>query len=203
MEKIKFTKGELKKQRDGLKQFQRYLPTLLLKKQQLQMKILEVRRLLAEKQELLARMETRFDVWIGLLADPQLPDVDLRAWVIPTAVQTDTINIAGATLPVLINVCFDEVEYDYYTMPFWLDLAVVELREYFKIIAQRHVLQQQLMCLDQELRTTTQRVNLFEKVKIPQSQEHIRKIRIYLGDQMTNAVGISKVAKSKILQAAY
>jgi V/A-type H+-transporting ATPase subunit D len=203
MEKIKFTKGELKKQRDGLKQFKRYLPTLLLKKQQLQMKVFEVRRLLAEKQELLARMETRFDIWIGLLADPQLPNVDLSSWVIPTAVETDTINIAGATLPVLTNVCFGEVDYDYYTMPFWLDLAVIELREYFKIVAQRHVLQQQLMCLDQELRTTTQRVNLFEKVKIPQSQEYIRKIRIYLGDQMTNAVGISKVAKSKILQAAY
>ncbi|HOY09894.1 MAG TPA: V-type ATP synthase subunit D, partial [Candidatus Omnitrophota bacterium] len=38
MGKIKLTKGELKRQRDGLKQFQHYLPTLQLKKQQLQMK---------------------------------------------------------------------------------------------------------------------------------------------------------------------
>jgi V/A-type H+-transporting ATPase subunit D len=50
MSKIKLTKGELKRQRDSLKQFQRYLPTLQLKKQQLQMKILEFRRILAEKQ---------------------------------------------------------------------------------------------------------------------------------------------------------
>ena len=33
---IKLTKNELKKQKDNLKQFQRYLPTLQLKKQQLQ-----------------------------------------------------------------------------------------------------------------------------------------------------------------------
>ena len=52
--------------------------------------------------------------------------------------------------------------------------------------------------LKQELRVTTQRVNLFEKVKIPECLENIRRIRIYLGDQQANAVGISKVAKKKI-----
>ena len=58
MSKIKLTKGELKRQRDSLKQFQRYLPTLQLKKQQLQMKILEFRRVLAEKQAGLNRKES-------------------------------------------------------------------------------------------------------------------------------------------------
>ena len=39
MSKIKLTKNELKKQKDSLKMYQRYLPTLMLKKQQLQMEI--------------------------------------------------------------------------------------------------------------------------------------------------------------------
>ena len=42
MAKIKLTKNELKTQRDSLARFNRYLPTLQLKKQQLQM---EMRRL--------------------------------------------------------------------------------------------------------------------------------------------------------------
>jgi V/A-type H+-transporting ATPase subunit D len=42
MANIKHTKNELKAQREALKRFQRYLPTLQLKKQQLQ---LEVRQL--------------------------------------------------------------------------------------------------------------------------------------------------------------
>jgi V/A-type H+/Na+-transporting ATPase subunit D len=42
MAKIKFTKNELKKQKDELKRFQRYLPTLVLKKQLLQMEIRQV-----------------------------------------------------------------------------------------------------------------------------------------------------------------
>ena len=40
--------------------------------------------------------------------------------------------------------------------------------------------------------------NLFEKIKIPEGLENIRKIRIYLGDQQANAVGVSKVAKKKV-----
>ena len=203
MPKIKFTKGELKKQRDSLKQFQRYLPTLLLKKQQLQMKILEVRREMVILQEKLASLSNSFETWIGVLADPELSkESDFTSWVIPLSVQTDSINIAGATIPVLRSVTFADVRYDLRLVPLWVDLAVIELRKYFEIVATMSVLKEQLIRLDHELRITTQRVNLFEKIKIPESQENIRKIRIYLGDQMTNAVGISKVAKGKILQAA-
>ena len=39
---VKLTKNEQKKQKDALKQYQRYLPTLLLKKQQLQMVISQI-----------------------------------------------------------------------------------------------------------------------------------------------------------------
>ena len=56
---------------------------------------------------------------------------------------------------------------------------------------------EQLACIEEELRTVTQRVNLFEKVKIPGAQENIRRINIYIGDQQTNSVGRSKIAKAK------
>ena len=49
----------------------------------------------------------------------------------------------------------------------------------------------------------TQRVNLFEKVKIPEAKEAIRLIKISLGDQMTNAVGRSKIVKNKIEEAYF
>ena len=42
MAKIKLTKNELKKQKDALKMYERYLPTLQLKKQQLQIEIRSV-----------------------------------------------------------------------------------------------------------------------------------------------------------------
>ena len=59
---------------------------------------------------------------------------------------------------------------------------------------------EQARLLGEELRMTSQRVNLFEKVKIPEARENIRKIQIYLGDQQTAAVVRGKIAKGKLLR---
>jgi len=60
------------------------------------------------------------------------------------------------------------------------------------------VLDEQVRLLQEELHATSQRVNLFEKVKIPETEENIRKISIYLADQQVNAVVRSKISKRKI-----
>jgi len=195
MAKIKFTKGELKKQRDGLKQFRRYLPTLLLKKQQLQMKILEARKLLEERQSALNDKVESIEPWAGLLAEP---GVELKEWIVPERVETSSVNIAGANVPVFENIHFKPAEYDFYAAPFWIDRGIEELRLFMTLRAEVNVIKEQIKVLEAELRTTTQRVNLFEKIKIPEGLDNIRRIRIYLGDQQANAVGISKVAKKKV-----
>lgn len=195
MAKVKLTKGELKRQRDSLEQFRHYLPTLQLKKQQLQMKINETRRLLDEKRQVFNGKADEISRWAGLLADPA---VDLTAWITPEAVLVDTINIAGANVPDYKDIRFKKVEYDLYLTPFWVDKGVEELRLLVTYLAEIEVLEKRVDILRHELRVTTQRVNLFEKVKIPECLENIRVIRIYLGDQQANAVGVCKVAKKKI-----
>ena len=60
------------------------------------------------------------------------------------------------------------------------------------------VLDEQVRLLRQELHATTQRVNLFEKVKIPETEENIKKISIYMADQQVSAVVRSKISKRKI-----
>ena len=202
MSKIKLTKGELKRQRDSLRQFQRYLPTLQLKKQQLQIKILEARKRHEEMQALLNVKEEGISRWIGLLADPQLQSssvkLDFKQWITPREIIVDQMNIAGANIPIFKSLKFSDVEYDFYTTPLWIDKALEELRNFVTILAEMVVIRKQIAILEQELRITTQRVNLFEKIKIPECTNNIRLIRIYLGDQMANAVGIGKVAKKKV-----
>ena len=195
MSKIKLTKGELKRQRDALKQFRRYLPTLLLKKQQLQMKILEGRKDLERQQERVAVQAERIESWAGLLSDP---GVSMKEWVKPSKVETSTTNIAGATVPVFERVLFPPAEYSLRTTPFWTDRGLEALRLFQTAKEEARVIEQRIAVLERELRITTQRVNLFEKVKIPECKENIRRIRIYLGDQQANAVGVSKVAKKKV-----
>jgi len=195
MAKIKLTKSELKKQRDALKQFMHYLPTLQLKKQQLQIRIFEIRKTYAQKQSQLKSLEQNIKTWIGLLGDP---GVDITPWILPEEILTDTQNIAGADIPVFKRARFKDAIYDLYETPLWIDDGITNLRTYGSLMAETAIVQKQLVVLEKELRVTTQRVNLFEKVKIPDCLESIRKIRIYLGDQQANAVGVSKVAKKKI-----
>ena len=195
MSKIKLTKGELKKQRDSLKQFRHYLPTLQLKKQQLQMKILECRRSMEERMKVVAEKEASIEVWAGLLADLR---IDIKGWISPTQILVDYTNIAGANIPYYKDIHFAEAQYDFYLTPLWVDKAIEEFRLLAAFLAEVVVIKRQIEILEKELRITTQRVNLFEKIKIPECLENIRKIRIYLGDQQANAVGISKVAKKKV-----
>lgn len=205
MSKIKLTKGELKRQRDALKQFAHFLPTLQLKKQQLQTKILEIKRELAEKEAQLKKQKCRIEKWVGLLSDPMLErQMDIKDWIIPTnqGVVIDLLNIAGANIPILRDVRFKQEAYDLYMTPYWTDKGLAALQEYVRGTLDAEIAREQIKILRKALRVTTQRVNLFEKVKIPECQENIRVIRIYLGDQQANAVGISKVAKKKIELAA-
>jgi len=195
MAKIKFTKGELKRQRDALKQFQRYLPTLQLKKQQLQLEILQQSSILEAKKQALTKKKQAIDLWAGLLADPS---VDLKTYLKPVKIITHPKNIAGVDIPVLDKVEFAAPDYDLFLMPLWVDFAIEAFREIFILNKEIAVVEESIVILRYELRITTQRVNLFEKVKIPLAEENIRLIKIYIGDQLANAVGRSKIAKRKI-----
>lgn len=195
MAKIKFTKGELKRQRDALRQFQRYLPTLQLKKQQLQIEILRQTSVLeGKKRERDAKREA-VEAWAGLLSDPA---IDMRPWITAKEVIIGSRNIAGVDLPLFDHAEFERAEYDLFITPPWVDIAIEALRGLASTRKEIAVIEEGIAILKHELRITTQRVNLFEKVKIPEAQEAIRLIKIYLGDQMANAVGRSKIAKRKI-----
>ncbi|MFC1675348.1 V-type ATP synthase subunit D [Candidatus Omnitrophota bacterium] len=195
MLKIKLTKGELKRQRDALRQFERYLPTLLLKKQQLQLEILHQLTALQQKSALEAEKRGAADIWAGLLAEP---GIDVKSWARPQETITSTRNIAGTDIPVFVRAEFKPADYDLFLFPLWVDAAVEELKNLAALIQEVRVIKKGIELLRHELRITTQRVNLFEKIKIPEAREAIRLIKIYLGDQMTNAVGRSKIAKRKI-----
>ncbi len=195
MGKIKFTKGELKRQRDALKQYERYLPTLQLKKQQLQLEILHQISLLEEKVASLNMKIKQSLSWAGLLAEE---NIDIKSFLKIIEAKSRLINIAGTDIPVFTEAVFPPADYDLFEAPLWLDLGIDSLREIASLKAQVYIIEKGISILRTELNITTQRVNLFEKVKIPEAEENIRLIKIYIGDQMSNAVGRSKIAKRKI-----
>ena len=201
---IKLTKNEQKVQKDLLKQYQRYLPTLQLKKQQLQQVIMTTRAELAQKEAERVQMIGNLDDWVAVFAENAIFDEDKS---IDTLVQPETVicrneNIAGVTVPKFEELKFKDVEYDVDDYPLWVDTALVKLREIARLDALVSTLRKQEALLENELRSTSQRVNLFEKVKIPEAKENIRVIGVYLGDQQTAAVVRGKISKKKLVEAA-
>ena len=201
MAKIKFTKTELKKQQDAKKQFERFLPTLQLKKQQLQMEVRHSVELLEKNARELADFEAKLAEFVELFG-PAADAEFIRSLVVVKRVRRGELNIAGISVPTFEGVEFKPVKIDLVATDWYVDDAVAALKTAVRLRESRRVLEERCELLSAELRSTSQRVNLFEKVKIPECRENIRRIGIMLGDANTSAVARCKIAKRKSAPAA-
>lgn len=195
MATIKLTKNELKAQKDALKMYQRYLPTLTLKKQQLQSEIRAIEIRANEVRAKRKALEAEFTRWIAVFGEEDAFD--------PSMVKVSNIkkgvgNIAGVTIPVYEGADFTRGDYDLYSKPLWIDLAADRMEKALSYDLEADVLDEQVRLLNIELRVTTQRVNLFEKVKIPETKANIKRISVYLGDQQVAAVVRGKISKKNL-----
>lgn len=194
MAKIKLTKTELKAQTDALKRFQRFLPMLQLKKQQLQS---EIAGITAKAEQVGAKERAEraaLDRWVGLFAtDESL----VEGLVKVKNVNTGTANIAGVAIPTFESIETEVKEIDLWATPAWVDDAIAATTRILALQSERAVFEEQRRLVTIELQTTSQRVNLFEKVKIPECKEAIRVIKIAIGDEQTAAVTRGKIAKGR------
>ena len=194
MQKIKLTKTEFKKQKDQIKRYNRYLPTLYIKKQQLQKETERVRANLNKVERRLNRLMDQMVPWMSLLGE----EVGLKELIELKRIEIQRENIAGVDIPVFVEAHIEVKEYDLYEYPLWVDKAIDLVKQMIILRSEKLILSFQERCLQKELQVTSQRVNLFEKVKIPESKEAIRRITIYLGDQQIAEVGWARMAKKKI-----
>jgi len=194
MAKFRLTKSELKKQREALKRFSQYLPILQLKKQQLQMEVSKLQRAVDTEKENAEQLTQDIDRWVAVFGE----DVKIGDILKVEKVMTETGNIAGVDIPVFKDVDFREKEYDLLRTPLWVDRGIEVLKEMIVLRIKINILAEQIALLRAELMVTAQRVNLFEKIKIPEARERIRKIQIFLGDLRIAAVVTGKIAKEKI-----
>ena len=194
MAKFKLTKTELKAQKDALKRFQRFLPMLQLKKQQLQG---EIAGIVAKAEATSAHeraVRSDLDRWVGLIAT----DECLIAGLVKVkGVHTGTANVAGVTLPTFESIDTEVREIDPWETPAWVDQAVETTTQILTLQCERSIYNEQRRLIEEELRLTSQRVNLFEKVKIPECKEAIRVIKIAMGDAQSSAVTRGKISKGR------
>ncbi len=193
---LKLTKNELRLQQTRLSQFLRYLPTLQLKKAMLQFEVNNAQMEIAVLHEEFAEIRTQVEEFSPLLVEKVSCDVVQYADVLHVKKRYE--NIAGVEIPIFEAVVFRETPYFLFDTPVWTDKATELLRHFVSQREKIGVAEEKRRALEKELREVSIRVNLFEKVLIPRSQENIKKIRIFLGDQQLAAVAQAKVAKLKI-----
>ncbi|OQA34242.1 MAG: V-type ATP synthase subunit D [Betaproteobacteria bacterium ADurb.Bin341] len=198
MAKVRLTKNDLKTQRDALKRFKRFLPTLELKKKQLIQEIKKIEDMAIELDQHIQQGRDRMARFARLLSE----EVGLLDLVRLKQVLTRPGNIAGVPIPLFVDTEIELNHYNLFEMPLWVDAAVEQIVKLLHALAERGIIEQQLVLLRRELKTTIQRVNLFEKIKIPECKNNIRRIQIYLGDQQTNSVVRGKISKVKLCRAA-
>ena len=118
MAKIKHTKNELKAQRDALRRFERYLPTLQLKKQQLQVEMRNIEVKIEENRAREAEARRRG-------CRPGSPCSRSRSISPPTcalaAVRDRHRQHRRGDIPVLEELEFEETRPDLFATPAWVD----------------------------------------------------------------------------------
>ncbi|MBR2012932.1 MAG: V-type ATP synthase subunit D [Clostridia bacterium] len=195
MAKIKLTKNELKVQKDALKMYRRYLPTLTLKKQQLQSEIRIIEAKAKAVRKAREDLEFGFRNWIAVFSETEAFPQGI---ITVCNIRKGKGNIAGVDIPTYEGADFARGDYDLYETPLWVDIAANHMERAMSLDLEAEVLDEQVELLEKELLATSQRVNLFEKVKIPETEENIKKISIYMADQQVSAVVRSKISKRKI-----
>jgi len=198
-EKIKLNKVELTRLRRDVKTYEQFLPVLELKQQQLQAEQIKIRRELDARKAEFEAARQGWQATLPLLAEP-LP-CDIIELVRPRELVTGTKTVAGVKVPTLERVRFSTVELSRFGTPAWASRVLPRLRRFVQLQTEMEFIQKQFDSVTHELRRTTQKVNLFQKVLIPEAKENIRRVRIALGDLQVAAVGRAKIAKGKAVAA--
>lgn len=196
MAKVALNKSSLNKEKRSLKTYNRYLPALELKRQQLMMERKKAEAALAESREQISELEALVKAQLPMLARE---DVSVEHLVKVTDVKLKQENIVGTSVPAVEHIEMSMTPYSDLVKPHWVDYLVELLERMIRARIELQVRQLRYKELDKATRTTSQRVNLFSKVLIPQTKKNIQKIQIYMSDQDRASVMNAKLSKGKVL----
>ena len=199
MARLAYSKASLSKESAKLKRYKKFLPSLDLKRQQLAAERKKAQLRLRQTEVEIEQCYKQTAAMLPMLADKTIHVTDL---VKLAQVVIGEENVVGVHVPILDEMVVDVRPYSLFTEPHWVDQLVIQLKVMMELKIRQKIDMQRVDILGQALKKVTQRVNLFDKVLIPQAQQDIRKIRIYLSDMDTAGVVRAKSTKQKRLREA-
>ncbi len=193
--KFQYNKTYLQQLNKGLKVRENALPTLVAKESALRLEVKKAREQSeAIEQDLKKRyaaQEESYRLWT------EIPGDLLRV----TDVNIEIKKIAGVKTPVLRNVSFDVNRYSAFSQAAWVPCGIEMLKELASLKISLELARKKVQILEYARKKTTQKVNLYEKVQIPEYKEAIRKIKRFLEDEENLSKSSQKILKMKLAQA--
>lgn len=194
--KYQINKTSLNELNKQLRVRKRALPTIKNKESALRLEVKKAKSLadevVARQDELTARLQYMSGLWTEF--EPGLVNVE--------DVKVSLSKIAGVKIPVLQDVVFSVRDFDLFSTPFWYADGIQILKELVTLSIEREFYLQKMRLLDKARKKTTQKVNLYEKVQIPDYENAIRKIKRFLEDEENLSKSAQKIVKKRSEEVA-
>ncbi|MBD3316531.1 MAG: V-type ATP synthase subunit D [Chitinivibrionales bacterium] len=190
--KVQYNKTFLQYLQKQLKVRENALPTLQAKEAALRLEVKkaleqvkEVRRRLEEKDR---ELEKTYRLW------PEFPEglVSIKDIVL------DIKKIAGVKTPIYKKAVYEVRPHSLFGNPAWIPEGVELLKAAAGLRVERMVAEKKVEILEFARKKTTQKVNLYEKVQIPEYNSAILSIKRFLEDQENLAKSSQKILKTRL-----
>ncbi len=110
--------------------------------------------------------------------------------------------IIGVKVPKIQEVNFRVADFSWWNYPAWVPAGIELLKEAKRLDFRIELLSKQLALLDNARKKTTQKVNLYEKVQIPEMEQATIKIKRFLEDKENISKAGQKIMKKRKMQEA-
>jgi len=189
--KIQYNKTFLQRITKELNMRKRALPILKSKESALRVEVKKAKEQANEFerafQEKMQSYENIVNLWQEF--EPELIEVKKVHYV--------SKKIAGVATPVFHDVEFEVKDFSLFNKPGWFRDGIEILKELITLTIKRDFFTKKMQILALARKKTTQKVNLYEKVQIPQYENGIRKIKRFLEDEENLSKSAQKIIKNK------
>ncbi len=167
------------------------LPTLKNKESALRIEVKKSKSRLEELEidfeKLLSRENENMRMWNEF--DPELVKKD--------KVKLRYQKIAGIKTPELDELTFNVKAFFVFGSPKWFLDGIQVLKSLITLVIEKEIVKQKMEMLEYARKKTTQKVNLYEKVQIPDHESAILKIKRFLEDEENLSKASQKIVKNR------
>ncbi len=188
--KIQYNKTAIQQYQRQLNIREKALPTLKNKETALRVEVKRIGDLLVQLKERLEKVfidaESMEKYWVEFPEILTIENTNIRIR-----------NIAGVKIPILEEINFEVADFSLFHQPAWILAGIERLKEIISLKIEITIIQKQFELLNYARKKTTQKVNLYEKVQIPEYQNAIRKTKRFLEDKENLEKSAQKIVKER------